>query len=284
MIIDTHTHFYDPSRPQGVPWPNAKDEVLYRTVLPKHFKDVAVAEGVMGTVAVEASEWVADNQWLLDLAGKDPFVVAVVGNLDPLSDGFGENLDRFARNPLFRGIRMRGKPIEGLENDALVAQLAKLAEKDLELDLLIRPELLNATASLAKRRPDLRIVINHIANTQIKGKALEPLAPDPVWVDGMRRAAEQANVYVKVSALSSATRRTPAPDDVAFYAPTLDVLWEAFGEDRLIYGSDWPVCSRYAEYPNLIRVVKEYFGAKGHDVVEKYFWKNAKAAYKWPER
>jgi L-fuconolactonase len=125
----------------------------------------------------------------------------------------------------------------------------------------------------------LRIVINHVAGVLINGKA-----PDPAWVGGMQKAAENPNVYCKVSGLASATRLTPAPANVSFYVPTLDVLWKAFGEDRLIYGSDWPVCSRFAEYRNVLRVVRTYFGAKGKSAADKYFSNNAKAAYKWIER
>ena len=75
MIIDTHTHFYDPSRPQGVPWPGPENELLYRTVLPEHYRQIAEPEGVTGTVVVEASAWLDDNQWILDLAKDDPFNV-----------------------------------------------------------------------------------------------------------------------------------------------------------------------------------------------------------------
>ena len=279
MIIDTHTHFYDPSRPQGVPWPSPKDNVLYKTVLPEHFKAVAQPVGVTGTVIVEASEWVEDNQWILDLAAKEPFVKGFSGNLQPGTEGFAKNLDRFAKNPLFRGIRPRGSKIKDREDVGFFRDLERLAEKDLELDLLIMPDGLPDAAALAKRLPQLRVVINHVANVLIDGKA-----PNPAWMEGMQKAAESPRVYCKVSGLASATRQIPAPKDMAFYAPTLDVLWAAFGEDRLVYGSDWPVCSRFAEYPDVLRVVKEYFGAKGKAASEKYFWKNAKAAYKWVDR
>ena len=140
------------------------------------------------------------------------------------------------------------------------------------MDLLVRREHLLAVASLAELFPELRIVINHCAGVPIDGR--EPL---PTWIGGILSAAQYPNVYCKVSGLASATRQTPAPDDVEFYAPTLDLLWEAFGEDRLIYGSDWPVCSRFAEYSSVLRVVREYFEAKGEDAAEKYFWKNSSA-------
>src|SRR3990172_1342684 len=89
-IIDCHTHFYDPTRPEGVPWPSKDDKLLYRRVLPEDYKRVARPLGVTGTVVVEASPWVEDNEWVLDLAAKDPFLVGLVGHLDPKNDPFRE--------------------------------------------------------------------------------------------------------------------------------------------------------------------------------------------------
>ena len=107
MIIDTHTHFYNPFRPQGVPWPEKDDEILYRRALPEDYKALAVPEGVTGTVMVECSPWVEDNQWVLDLAAADPFVVGLVGHLEPDDPEFAVHLERFASDPVFVGIRAR---------------------------------------------------------------------------------------------------------------------------------------------------------------------------------
>ncbi|NOZ21447.1 MAG: amidohydrolase family protein [Planctomycetes bacterium] len=279
MIIDAHTHFYDPSRPQGIPWPKPDNEVLYRTVLPEHFKEAAASDGVTGTIAVEASEWMEDNQWLLDLAEKEPFIVGVVGNLEPGSEGFADHLARFAENPLFRGIRLRGKVVDDLESSDVTLDLEMLAIRDLELDLLVREEHLESVTSLAEMFPEMRMVVNHVGGVIVDGRD-----PNLFWTKSMFAAAECSNVYCKVSGLASATRREPAPVEPGFYTPTLDVLWHAFGEDRLIYGSDWPVCSRYADYPNVMRVVRDYFEGKGKKAAEKYFWKNSLAAYQWEKR
>src|SRR5512133_2472255 len=102
--IDTHTHFYDPSRPQGVPWPSPNEKLLYRTVLPKQYRTLKVPQTISGTVVVEASPWVEDNQWVLDLAAKEPFILGLVGNLPVGTKPFAQHLKRFAANPLFRGI------------------------------------------------------------------------------------------------------------------------------------------------------------------------------------
>lgn len=275
MIIDTHIHLYDPTRPQGVPWPDPKDEVLYRRVLPKDYRALAIPEGVTGVVVVEASQWVEDNQWILDLAAGDPFILGFVGNLQPGSEDFARNLGRFAADPLFRGIRPRGSDIKKMTEGIFLSNIEKLAARDLELDVLIGSDGLSDVASLAERIPELRIVINHIAGVRIDGNA-----PDAAWIDGMRRTAEHPNVYCKVSGLVETAQDKPAPVDVEYYTPTLDTLWEAFGEDRLVYGSNWPVSERFADYATVQRIVTEYFKARGQEAAEKYLWKNAKAAYK----
>ena len=92
LVIDTHTHFYDPTRKEGVPWPGKADKVLYRTVLPAEYKKLAAPHGVTGTVVVEASPRVEDNQWLLDLAEDEPLIVGIVGHLSPGQRDFAANL------------------------------------------------------------------------------------------------------------------------------------------------------------------------------------------------
>lgn len=104
--IDAHTHFYDPTRPQGVPWPDKRNKLLYRPVLPDEFKQLTRPQHIGGTVVVEASPWVEDNQWLLDLAEREPFLVGVVGRLDPADEQFPSLLRRFAPQRRFRGIRI----------------------------------------------------------------------------------------------------------------------------------------------------------------------------------
>src|SRR5262245_59923013 len=151
-IIDTHTHFYDPTRPQGVPWPGKDDKLLYRTVLPKHFKAVAAPHGVTGTVVVEASPWIEDNQWLLDLAKDEPPLVGVVGRLTPGGDDFATNLKRFVKNPLFRGIRVSSDDVKkGLGERRFLEDLRRLADSDLALDVNGGPDTPAEVARLADK-------------------------------------------------------------------------------------------------------------------------------------
>ena len=280
MIVDTHTHFYDPTRPQGAPWPGRNEKFLYRPMLPDHYRAVAVPEGVTGTVVVEASEWLEDNQWVLDLAADEPLIVGLVGHIDPGTDNFRGHLDRFAANPLFRGIRVGGAALGELEQPGMLADMEHLARCDLTLDGLIGTDAVPALCELARRLPELRIVINHAAGVRIDGNA-----PDPRWVECMQQAAEHAGIYCKVSGLAEgASHMDPVPEDPTFYAPTIDVLWEAFGEDRLVYGSNWPVCELNAEYSAMFKLIDEYCRERGDETREKIFWKNAGAFYKWIDR
>ena len=181
-LIDTHTHFYDPTRPEGVPWPPRDDKLLYRTVLPKDYRALPVPQPVTGTVVVEASPWVEDNQWVLDLAANDPFIVGLVGNLPVGTKQFAGHLKRFAANKLFRGIRIRDRKLEGtLDDPAFVSDLKLLADHDLSLDLVGGREILPFADRLAKEVPGLRIIIDHLAGVVVDGKA-----PPADWVEQMR--------------------------------------------------------------------------------------------------
>ncbi|MCB1077961.1 MAG: amidohydrolase family protein [Verrucomicrobiae bacterium] len=280
-IIDCHTHFYDPTRPEGVPWP-AKNTPLYRRVLPDDWMAVAGPHGVTETVVVEASPWVEDNQFLLDLAAKDKRLLGIIGNLDPTAPDFAANAKRFAANPLYRGIRISSaKAAEPANEAAYQAGLKVLADAGLVLDINGGPLTPGIAAKLAVRHPDLTIIVNHCGNP---GDAARPLSED--WKAGVKAAGACPNVFCKVSALVEGVKGEPgkAPADPDYYLPILTPLWEAFGPDRLVYGSNWPVSDRGAPYGTVIDIVKAYFGGKGPEVAEKYFWKNSATAYRWKER
>lgn len=280
-IIDCHTHFYDPTRKEGVPWP-PKNSSLYRTVLPKHFKELKKFRPVTGTVIVEASRRVEDNAWLLELAKDDPFIVGIVGNLTPGQPAFQEHLERFAAAPLFRGIRISYKLLQTLLAVNELADLKRLAKHDLALDVNGGPQAPGVVAKLAEKVPSLRIVQNHIGNV-----AITTSPPPKDWRTGIEAAASHPNVYCKISALvEGAARGTKAdpPTDLDFYRPYIDVVWNAFGDDRVIYGSNWPVSERAASYEMLQRLALEYASEKGESAVRKFCSLNAKAAYQWVER
>jgi L-fuconolactonase len=276
-ILDTHTHFYDPTRPQGVPWPPKNDRFLYRTVLPGELKAIAEPLGVTGTIVVEASAWVEDNEWVLSLARNEPFIQGLVGHLKPGKPNFTADLHRLSNNRLFRGIRVGlwDIPIQP-ENSDFIRDLKLLADRGLSLDVLGGPKELVRISQIAAHIPDLRIVIDHCAGVRITGGA-----PDPEWLNSVRMIAQHQNMHMKVSGLAEATgREHAAPRDVEFYRPTLDALWEAFGEDRVIFGSNWPVSARFADYPAVLKIVRDYMESKSRTAAEKYFSGNAERVYR----
>ena len=280
-IIDCHTHFYDPTRPEGIPWPG-KGTPLYRTVLPKHLRTLKQFRPVTGTVIVEASPRIEDNAWLLELAKDDPFVVGIIGRLEPSGPDFAKNLKRFADNPLFRGIRISVGLLKKLLETNDFTDLEILANHDLALDVNGGPETPGVVARLAAKAPSLRIVQNHIGNVAVTG---EP--PPKDWRMGIHAACEHPNVFCKISALLESARHhtgKAAPDDLAFYRPYIDVVWNAFGDNRVIYGSNWPVSEHASTYETLQRVYLEYAYEKGDEATRKFCSLNAKKAYKWVER
>jgi len=281
-VIDTHTHFYDPSRPEGVPWPPSEQSRLYRTVLPKDYHGLPVPRPVTGTVVVEASPWVEDNQWVLDLAAKEPFIVGLVGNLPVGSKQFAGHLKRFAANKVFRGIRIRDRKLEGtLDDRAFVSDLRLLADHDLSLDLVGGSEILPFADRLARELTGLRIVIDHLAGVRVDGKT-----PPADWLEKMRALVPRRNVYFKVSGLVEGTGRSDgtAPRDVEFYRPVLDSMRQMFGPERLIYASNWPVSELFAPLATVQGIVEDYFRGHGQRAMEQVFSLSGKAAYRWVQR
>jgi predicted TIM-barrel fold metal-dependent hydrolase len=282
-IIDTHVHFFDPSRNQGVPWPG-KNTPLYRTVLPDDWKKVASPQGIDSVLVVEASQWVEDNQWILDLAAKEKCIVGFIGNLDPADANFSANLKQFAANPLFRGIRWRDTLVQVDSSKEAVRRGAKdLADHGLVLELNGKPPMLIEAAKIAKDLPALRIMIDHVAGAGDAAHLSEQ------WREAMILAAERPNIFLKVSGMIeqtdlSAKQHGSAPRETDYYRPILDHCWECFSENRLVYGSNWPVCEKGGAYSDQFKIASEYFHAKGREAADKYFFKNSREVYRWTER
>lgn len=253
-IVDTHTHFYDPERPQGVPWPSKKETRLYRPMLPSRFAAVAAPLGVVGTVVVEASPWIEDNQWVLDLAEENPIIVGFVGNLPVGKPEFRAHVDRFRQNRLFLGIRLNASAItRSLSSTAVYADIERLAGTNMALDILGAASVLEDVLRLADRLPGLRIVMDHMPFDW----PAEPAARAGARA-AMRELGRRPQVYAKVSGVLRRINGT-VPGNVDFYRPALDELWRAFGPERLLYGSNWPVSESLAPYETALAIVRDYF-------------------------
>jgi L-fuconolactonase len=278
-IIDTHIHLYDTARKEGVPWPPASDKILYKPHLPAEFRRVSRPAGVTGVVIVEASDRLEDNRWVLDLVKDDDFFVALVGNVDPYREDFGKQIKRLQSDPRFVGIRarVRGKKID-YRDERVLANFRLLRKAGLSLDILMNGdgvETIQEIDRLARAVPELRIIVNHVLGYDINGQL-----PGEKWIAAVKSLAENSNVYIKVSGLYQRCAVQPASQDPAHYRALLDVLWKTFGNERLIYGSNWPCTKKSGDYASFVRLVNAYFAEKGQEARERYFWKNASVAYK----
>jgi predicted TIM-barrel fold metal-dependent hydrolase len=275
-IIDTHIHLFDTRRPGGVPWPPKNDTALYMPALPDRYRKIALPLGIRGAIEVEASPLIEDTQWVLDIAAHEPLLVGTVGHLEPGEPDFAKQLERFHRNPLFRGIRYgnlwgRDLGIE-MKKPGFISGLKLLAGAGLVLDSANpTPQLIATMLRVTDLVPNLRVVMDHL-----------PRLENPPEHD-LRELGSRPEVFAKISGVVRKVNGS-VPEDLAVYRPTLDLLYGIFGPDRVLYGSDWPNSDHWAPYEVELKIVRAYFGGKGRSIAEKYFWKNSVAAYRWIKR
>lgn len=280
-MIDTHIHLYDSSRKEGIPWPPKDDKVLYKPHLPAEFHQVSKPSGLTGVIVVEASDRLEDNRWVLDLVKGDDYFIGLVGNVDPYAPDFVAQLKKLKKDPRFVGIRARNggdKKAIDYSDKQFIASLGELAKLDLTVDLLVNGGGIKAVKDidqLARKLPQLNIVIDHVIGYNFDGKN-----PPKEWVAAVEKLAENKNVWCKISGLYQRSIPQPAPRKIAHYRSVLDVLWKNLGRERLIYGSNWPCTKNSGDYTSYVKLVNEYFSAKGQEACERYFWKNADEAYR----
>ncbi|HEY3738263.1 MAG TPA: amidohydrolase family protein [Bryobacteraceae bacterium] len=282
-IVDTHIHLFDTTRPGGVPWP-PKGDVIYKSSSPARFRELVKGLNVVGAVEIECSPLFNDNQWVLDVMAKDPIMTGMIGDLEPDHPDFPKHLERFHKNPLYLGIRygnIWNRDFHAKSNDPkFIAGIKLLAQTNLTLDSANPTQQLVADLlKLKDRVPNLRLVMDHLPR-------LEPaadLAVNKQCDANLRELAKRPGVYVKVSGVLRKVDNK-VPTDLAFYKPRLDHIYEIFGPDRVVYGSDWPNSDYNCTYQEGLAVVREYFNAKGRSIAEKYFWRNSIEAYRWIHR
>ena len=278
-LIDCHVHLWELARPEGIYWIKKDDKVLYRDYLADSFEEVAKKNGVTGVVLVQAGQHMPDNQWNLDVSAHNKKLFrGVVGNLSPVigTDDFAPAFEKLCKDPRYLGYRLSGRYKDEL-SDEFFRDLKLTAKAGKTVDFLTGNYPLEDIDMIAKRVPDLRIIIDHYGGVMLSD---EPL--DPEWIKHYRAVAKNPNVYCKASAIFGRTKEQPSSMDLEFYKPLLDLTYEIFGEDRLVYGSDWPVSRRTAGYQTMLKFVREYYEAKGADVAEKIFSANAEKFYAIP--
>ncbi len=281
-IIDTHIHLFDPTRPQGVPYAGPRGGGPPIPSLPPRYRKLAEPLGVVGAIKVEASPWLEDNLWALMVAERDTIVVGVIGNLEPEKPEFAEYLERYRKNPLFLGIRygnLWGRDLnKQAENPAFINGMKLVAQAGLTLDTANpRVSLLEGIIRLTDQVPDLRVVLDHLPN-------LDPTEAERTAYDrALVEIGKRPKIYVKLSSIIHRVNGELSTDASA-YRGRLDSLVGVFGEDRIVFGSDFPNSDGVAPIDKVFGVAKQYFSTKPRALQEKYFWKNSIAAYHWIKR
>lgn len=272
MKIDAHQHFwrYDAAQYPWIP----EGSPLHRDWLPADLAKLQAPLGFDGSVAVQARQGIEESDWLLGLADADPRVKAVVGWVDLRSPDVAKDLARLARHPRFAGVRhvVQDEPDDDfMVRPDFLRGISMLRRFDLTYDILIYPRQLPAALQLVAQFPDQPFVLDHIAKPGIKDGALSP------WREQIRELARSENVLCKVSGM--VTEADHRAWKAADFRPYLDVVFEAFGPSRLMWGSDWPVCLFAAGYAQCIELLGDYAGALGDAEKEALFGGNCARFY-----
>src|ERR1041384_626397 len=266
-MIDSHQHFWQVGR-FDYPWMSNDLGILYRDYLPE---DLAPIIQTNRTVLVQASNSVAESKWLLELANANDFIAGVVGWVDLMSPEF----DELCADPKFKGVRhlVESEPDDDwLIQPAVLAGLKQLSERGLSYDLLVHTRHLTHIPRVAETCPDLSLVLVHLAKPPIARKEIKE------WSQAFRPLAHYPNLYCKLSGLvTEANWNSWKPDDLR---PFVDIALESFGVDRLMFGSDYPVCLLAASYDRVLDSFQEILKSLSDADRDKIFGQNAEKFYR----
>ncbi len=273
MVIDSHQHFwrFDPLRDA---WITEEMAAIRRDFLPDDLAPELDVAGVDATIAVQADQSEAETEFLLGLSEGNRRIAGVVGWVDLRSPEIERRLEYFSRFKKLRGVRhvAQAEPDDRfLARPEFVRGVECLKKFNLTYDILIYPRQLPAAIELVAKFPEQKFVIDHLAKPEIKAKKIEP------WATQIREIAASPSVYCKLSGMvTEADWRNWKPED---FEPYLDVVFDAFGARRLMFGSDWPVCLVAASYAGVKTVIENYVDRSYSSAREKVFGANAREFY-----
>lgn len=272
MRIDAHQHFwrYNADRDR---WITDEMAALKRDFLPEQLIPELEAGGFQGCIAVQADQSEAETDFLLDLAGRHELIHGVVGWVDLCAGNVAERLDYFTQYPKLCGFRhiAQEEPDRFLLRHDFVRGIKSLGDFAFTYDLLVYETQLTAAIGLVSKFPDQLFVLDHMAKPAVRSKRYLP------WARYIKVLAENPNVYCKISGLvTEADWKEWRPAD---FKPYLDMVFEAFGPNRLMFGSDWPVCLLAAGYAQVVKLVADYTEKLPAADREKIFGLNAAYFY-----
>ncbi|MEY4336446.1 MAG: hypothetical protein RLZZ45_1365 [Bacteroidota bacterium] len=252
MKIDSHQHFWQ-YNPNDYVWMSEEHQVIRRDFLPGDLKPMLDAGAIDGTIAVQARQMLAETDFLLELATRHPLIKGVVGWIPLCEPGVQDHLDRYATNLYIVGFR---HVVHDEPDDHFILRrdfnegVKALSRFDLRYDILIFEKHLPQTIEFVDKHPQLAMVVDHIAKPKIRKGEF-----DDVWAINMRKLAERDHVFCKLSGMVTEVRDEVW--DITLLKPYFDVVLEAFGPNRLMFGSDWPVCLLKSEYLKWLDVMTQ---------------------------
>jgi len=270
--IDSHQHFwkFDPVRDS---WIDETMQNIQRDFLPEDLQPILKENQFEGCVAVQASQSEEETHFLLDLASKNDFIKGVVGWIDLRNENIEERLQFFSNQKKLKGFRhvVQGEPDDFMFGKAFRKGIQALKPFDYTYDILIFERQLSAAISLVKDFPNQRFVIDHIAKPDIKSGSIDS------WKKGIEEIAKYDNVYCKISGMvTEADWKNWKPEDLK---PYLDVIFENFSIDKLMYGSDWPVLNVASDYNEVVKTLENYVAEFSIEDQNKIWFENAIAFY-----
>jgi L-fuconolactonase len=273
--IDAHQHFwkYDPTQHA---WITPEMKVIQRDFLPGDLQPVLAGARMDGCVLVQVDQSEDENEFLLELADANDFIKGVVGWIDLRHPDVGQKLAQYSRFTKLKGFR---HILQGEHDRALMLKpsfkhgIGLLAGFGYTYDILIYPDQLGYTRDLVAAFPDQPFVLDHIAKPHIKDRYITD-----EWRDAISAVAVNKNLFCKISGMvTEADWANWKPEHFKVY---IDTIVEAFGVDRIMFGSDWPVCLVAASYQQVLQIVMDYFSAFSVDEQAAFFGGNAIKFYK----
>lgn len=276
MIIDGHQHFWQLSR-GDYGWLNPELGAIYRDFLPADMLPMLQRCSVDGTILVQAAPTIAETSYLLSLAAETGFIKGVVGWVDFEAADVAGKIHTLAQDPLLVGLRPMIQDIgdpDWMLRSEISSAFTAIIDSDLTFDALLFPHHLPRLQQLLERHPDLRTVIDHAAKPEIRNGAYAD------WAADMAMVSKNRNTFCKVSGLLTEAATGATANDIR---PYTDHLLETFGPDRLIWGSDWPVCLMASGYRRWFDMSQELFRSCSDDERKAIFGLNAIRAYRLGE-
>jgi len=273
MQIDSHQHFWKYNAQRDT-WIDDSMQVIRRNFLPEDLKPILEKNKIDGCIAVQADQSEDETTFLLNLTEENLFIKGVIGWVDLCADNIEERIAHFSKHSKFKGIRhiIQAESNDFLLRDDFQNGISKLEKFNLVYEILIKKEQLENTIKLVEKFPNQIFVLDHIAKPSIKDAKLEP------WKKQIKTLANYENVFCKISGLvTEADLKNWKYQD---FVPYLDVVFNAFGSNRLLFGSDWPVCLLAGNYKEVLAIIETYVASLSEDEKQNIMGNNASNIYK----